>query len=189
MAGSPAVERGVYDLTESGRGALLRWPQPRTLVVSERPTQRDISSEIRLRGWGIESEVATRRRREFRKREKIMTSTLPSTGLELRSTITSAGELELSLVNAPMPTPKARRSRRAHRGGADQSERPRPPPRTRRPLHRRRVRPRRAAAGESANSARPDEGDGEPDRAIHARWQRGRRRRRRGRRLLRRRRR
>ena len=36
-----------------------------------------------------------------------MTSTLPSTGLELRSIITSAGELELSLVNAPMPTPKA----------------------------------------------------------------------------------
>ena len=36
-----------------------------------------------------------------------MTSTLPSTGLELRSIITRAGELELSLVNAPMPTPKA----------------------------------------------------------------------------------
>ena len=36
-----------------------------------------------------------------------MTSTLPSTGLELRSIITGAGELELSLVNAPMPTPKA----------------------------------------------------------------------------------
>ena len=34
-----------------------------------------------------------------------MTSTLPSTGLELRSIITSAGELKLSLVNAPMPTP------------------------------------------------------------------------------------
>ena len=36
-----------------------------------------------------------------------MTSTLPSTGLELRSIITGAGELELSLINAPMPTPKA----------------------------------------------------------------------------------
>ena len=36
-----------------------------------------------------------------------MTSTLPNTGLELRSIITGAGELELSLVNAPMPTPKA----------------------------------------------------------------------------------
>jgi NADPH:quinone reductase len=36
-----------------------------------------------------------------------MTSTLPSTGLELRSIITGAGELELSLVNAPMPTPRA----------------------------------------------------------------------------------
>ena len=36
-----------------------------------------------------------------------MTSTLPSTGLELRSIITGAGELELSLVNAPRPTPKA----------------------------------------------------------------------------------
>ena len=36
-----------------------------------------------------------------------MTSTLPSTGLELRSIITGAGELELSLVNAPTPTPKA----------------------------------------------------------------------------------
>jgi NADPH:quinone reductase-like Zn-dependent oxidoreductase len=36
-----------------------------------------------------------------------MTPTLPSTGLELRSIITGAGELELSLVNAPMPTPKA----------------------------------------------------------------------------------
>ena len=36
-----------------------------------------------------------------------MTSTLPSTGLELRSIITGAGELELSLVKAPMPTPKA----------------------------------------------------------------------------------
>ena len=36
-----------------------------------------------------------------------MTSTLPSTGLELRSIITGTGELELSLVNAPMPTPKA----------------------------------------------------------------------------------
>jgi len=35
-----------------------------------------------------------------------MLSTLPSTGLELRSTITSAGELELSLVNLPTPTPK-----------------------------------------------------------------------------------
>jgi NADPH:quinone reductase-like Zn-dependent oxidoreductase len=44
---------------------------------------------------------------EFRKREKIMTSTFPSTGLELRSIITGAGELELSLVNAPVPTPKA----------------------------------------------------------------------------------
>ena len=36
-----------------------------------------------------------------------MTSTLPSTGLELRSIITSAGELELSLVSAPIPAPKA----------------------------------------------------------------------------------
>ena len=36
-----------------------------------------------------------------------MTSTLPSTGLELRSIVTGAGELELSLVNAPTPTPKA----------------------------------------------------------------------------------
>ncbi len=36
-----------------------------------------------------------------------MTSTLPSTGLELRSIITGAGELQLSLVNAPIPTPKA----------------------------------------------------------------------------------
>ena len=36
-----------------------------------------------------------------------MTSTLPSTGLELRSIITGAGELEVSLVNAPLPTPKA----------------------------------------------------------------------------------
>jgi len=36
-----------------------------------------------------------------------MTSTLPNTGLELRSIITGAGELELSLVNAPTPTPKA----------------------------------------------------------------------------------
>ncbi len=36
-----------------------------------------------------------------------MTSTLPSTGLELRSIITGGGELELSLVNAPIPTPKA----------------------------------------------------------------------------------
>jgi NADPH:quinone reductase len=35
-----------------------------------------------------------------------MTFTLPSTGLELRSIITGAGELELSVVNAPMPTPK-----------------------------------------------------------------------------------
>ena len=35
-----------------------------------------------------------------------MPSTLPSTGLELRSTITSAGELQLSLVNTPTPTPK-----------------------------------------------------------------------------------
>jgi NADPH:quinone reductase-like Zn-dependent oxidoreductase len=32
---------------------------------------------------------------------------LPSTGLELRSIITGAGELELALVNAPLPTPKA----------------------------------------------------------------------------------
>ena len=36
-----------------------------------------------------------------------MTSMLPSTGLELRSIITGAGELELSLVNAPTPTPGA----------------------------------------------------------------------------------
>jgi len=36
-----------------------------------------------------------------------MTSMLPSTGLELRSIITGAGELELSLVNAPTPTPRA----------------------------------------------------------------------------------
>jgi NADPH:quinone reductase-like Zn-dependent oxidoreductase len=36
-----------------------------------------------------------------------MTATLPSTGLELRSIITGAGELELALVNAPLPTPKA----------------------------------------------------------------------------------
>ena len=36
-----------------------------------------------------------------------MTSTLPSTGLELRSIITGAGELKLSLINAPMLTPKA----------------------------------------------------------------------------------
>ena len=36
-----------------------------------------------------------------------MTSTLPSSGLELRSIITGAGELELSLVSAPMPTPEA----------------------------------------------------------------------------------
>src|SRR5208337_2509468 len=35
-----------------------------------------------------------------------MTSALPSTGLELRSTITGAGDLELSLVNAPIPTPR-----------------------------------------------------------------------------------
>jgi NADPH:quinone reductase-like Zn-dependent oxidoreductase len=37
----------------------------------------------------------------------MMTSTLPSTGLELRSIVTGSGELELSLVNAPMPTPRA----------------------------------------------------------------------------------
>ena len=35
-----------------------------------------------------------------------MTSTLPSTGLELRSTVASAGELELSLISVPTPTPK-----------------------------------------------------------------------------------
>jgi hypothetical protein len=38
---------------------------------------------------------------------------------------------------------QGRRSRRAHRGAADQSERPRPAPRARRPLHRGRVRPGR----------------------------------------------
>ena len=30
---------------------------------------------------------------------------VPSTGLELRSIMTGAGELELSLVKTPMPTP------------------------------------------------------------------------------------
>ncbi len=35
-----------------------------------------------------------------------MAATLPGTGLELRSTVTSAGELEVALVSAPTPTPK-----------------------------------------------------------------------------------
>jgi hypothetical protein len=34
------VDHGLYDLTELGRGALLRWPQ-RDTNVSERPTQRE----------------------------------------------------------------------------------------------------------------------------------------------------
>ena len=36
-----------------------------------------------------------------------MPATLPGAGLELRSTVTSAGELEVALVSAPTPTPKA----------------------------------------------------------------------------------
>jgi NADPH:quinone reductase len=35
-----------------------------------------------------------------------MAATLPGAGLELRSTVTSAGELEVALVSAPTPTPK-----------------------------------------------------------------------------------
>jgi hypothetical protein len=41
------VERGVYNLTESGRAALLRWPQPtsQTLVQGDRTVQGAASSQ------------------------------------------------------------------------------------------------------------------------------------------------
>jgi hypothetical protein len=42
-----AIERGVYNLTDSGRAALLRWPQPtsQTLVQGDRTVQGAASSQ------------------------------------------------------------------------------------------------------------------------------------------------
>ena len=53
-----------------------------------------------------------------------MAADLPDNALELRSLVTSAGTLELSLHEVPVPTPGAERGAGARRGLADQPVRP-----------------------------------------------------------------
>ena len=78
-------------------------------------------------------------------RKTRMSSTDARTGLQLRSLVKRSGELELSLVDVPVPRAGGRRGRGPHRGGADQPVGPRAAVRRRRHEHGDGLGQRRAA--------------------------------------------
>ena len=100
---------GLLGVSTNGEVELLLSPNAPTPRKNSRRRSRLVEEHRRRRGSqdpdydGVTAACPRLRRR-------IMTSAFPSTGLELRSTITSAGELELSLVNVPAPSPSPRKS-------------------------------------------------------------------------------